>query len=135
VVKIVGWAKAITVVCCCAALAGCAGADARGPDEAATAFAQAILVSNGDQACALLSPEVSKAVADAEKVPCARAILQEHLPGPSPVRSTQVHGRSAFIVTGTDTLFLSEFKDGWKIIGAGCHDQGARPYDCVVSGG
>lgn len=114
---------------------GCGQADVTGPERAVGAFTQAITTADGARACSVLSPSVAQAVADAVGAPCAQAVLQEDLPGTSPVRAARIDGRSAFVVTGTDTLFLSEFDDGWKVIGAGCRAVGDGPYDCTVSGG
>jgi hypothetical protein len=118
-----------------AGLSGCAGPDTTGPERAATAFARAVAEADGEQACALLSPEVSATIADAAGEPCPLAVLQEDLPEPAPVRQARRYGHQALVTTGTDTVFLSEFADGWKIIGAGCEPRGEQPYDCAVSGG
>ena len=118
-----------------AALSGCVGPDPTGPEQAATAFARAVSASDGTAACSLLSPEVSADVADSAGTECAQAVLHEDLPAPSPVTNAQIYGHQAWVRTGTETVFLSEFAAGWKIIGAGCVPQGERPYDCAVSGG
>jgi hypothetical protein len=117
------------------ALSGCAGPDIAAPARAATAFAQAVSASDGALGCSLLSPEVQSQLAESAGTPCPAALLQEDLPAPSPVRQVERYGRQAFVVTATDTVFLSEFPDGWKIIGAGCQERGDKPYNCAVSGG
>jgi len=116
-------------------LAGCAGPDITGPERTATTFARAISASDGELACTLLSAEVSSSLADSAGVPCPAAVLTQDLPTPSAVRDAQRFGHQALVTTSTDTVFLSEFPDGWKIIGAGCRVRGDRPYDCAVSGG
>jgi hypothetical protein len=118
-----------------AALSGCAGPDATGPEQAAAGFARALSASDGTRACSLLSPEVSAEEADSAGTSCAQAVLNEDLPAPSPVTDARIYGHQAWVRTGTDTVFLSEFPDGWRIIGAGCTPQGAKPYHCAISGG
>jgi hypothetical protein len=118
-----------------AVMSGCAAPVSAGPQHATTAFTQAVANADGTQACSLLSPAVASAIAEASKAPCAKAVLQEDLPNPAPIRSVQRFGRQALVTTGTDTVFLSEFSTGWKIIGAGCTPQGDRPYDCAISKG
>ena len=34
----------------------------------------------------------------------------------------------------TDTLFLHDFPDGWRVTGAGCHPRNDQVYDCTVGG-
>jgi hypothetical protein len=117
------------------ALSGCSAPDTTGPQQATTAFTQAVSRSDGGQACALLATPVASAIAESAGTACAKAVLQEDLPAPAPIRSVQRFGKQALVVTATDTLFLSEFPTGWKIIGAGCTPQGERPYNCTVSKG
>jgi hypothetical protein len=116
-------------------LSGCAGPDVSGPERTATTFAQAISTSNGELACTLLSAEVSSSLAGAAGIPCSAAVLKKDLPTPSAVRDAERFGHQALVTTDTDTVFLSEFPDGWKIIGVGCQARDDKPYDCAVSGG
>ncbi len=122
-------ATALTVSAC--------GSDdaARAARTAAATFSQAVADQDGSRACALLSPQTAKTLADTESQPCAAAVLAEDLPTPATIQKVDREGRSAFVVTDDDTIFLSQFPDGWKIIGAGCTEQGSAPYDCTVSGG
>ncbi|MGC0336296.1 hypothetical protein [Streptomyces sp. SLBN-8D4] len=46
-----------------------------------------------------------------------------------------LYGRQARIVLARDTLFLSLFPDGWKVVAAGCSPQPGRPYQCAIRGG
>jgi hypothetical protein len=78
---------------------------------------------------------VAAGLAETAGTACSDAILQESLPAPSPVRHAERYGHQALVTTGTDTVFLSQFPEGWKIIGAGCRPAGDKPYDCAVSGG
>jgi hypothetical protein len=116
-------------------LSACAGPDTTGPERAATAFGQAVSAADGSRACALLSPKVVTELADSAGKPCPEAVLTSKLPAVSPVRAAQRYGHQALVTTETDTVFLSEFPGGWKIIAAGCEARADQPYDCTVSGG
>jgi hypothetical protein len=125
------------ILCAVAAvgLCGCAGPDTAGPERAATAFSTAVSAADGASACALLSPKVHTELVDSAGKPCPEAVLAEELPAPSAVRAVQRYGHQALVRTGTDTVFLSEFPGGWKVIAAGCEPRADEPYDCTVSGG
>ncbi|MGW7613586.1 hypothetical protein ACWGKW_41400 [Streptomyces sp. NPDC054766] len=102
---------------------------------AAKAFEQA--VGGGDRAamCAALAPQTRSEVEDSEKKICAEAISEEDLPDGGPVRRVDVWGHQARAVLASDTLFLSQFPGGWKIVAAGCRPQSGQPYQCSVKGG
>ncbi|WP_406004921.1 hypothetical protein OG440_01165 [Streptomyces sp. NBC_00637] len=118
------------------ALAACGGTSERevAASAAATAFETAL--SGGDRAalCAALAPGTRSEVEDAAKKPCADTIGAQDLPAGGKVRSVDVHGRQARAVLASDTLFLSQFRDGWKIIAAGCRPRPGLPYKCSVKG-
>jgi hypothetical protein len=116
-------------------LLGCAAPDPAGPQQAASAFTEAVSRSDGGRACSLLAPAVASAIAESSKTACSEAVLREDLPAAAPVRSVQRFGRQALVITRTDTVFLSEFPTGWKIIGAGCTPPGDLPSDCAVAKG
>lgn len=101
--------------------------------RAATTFTQAVADHDGSRACSLLAPATAESVADGKS--CADAVLEQDLPSSAEIRKVDREGRSAFVLSDEDTMFLSQFPDGWKIIGAGCTEQGSAPYDCTVSGG
>jgi hypothetical protein len=33
-----------------------------------------------------------------------------------------------------DTVFMSEFRHGWKVMAADCKPRTGRPYDCQIQG-
>lgn len=85
--------------------------------------------------CAALAPETRREVEESEKKACPDAISALELPAGGPVRDVDVYGRQARAAMASDTLFLSRFPDGWKIVAAGCEPRPGRPYQCSVKGG
>jgi hypothetical protein len=126
----------LAVVVAGAALSGCGAVSDREAAAAAAAerFVTAVADGDGAAACAALAPET---VEDLEKSgdACAEAIVDEDLPEPGPVGATDVYGQWARVVMPDNTLFLAVFRDGWRVVAAGCRPAGERPYDCVVQGG
>lgn len=51
------------------------------------------------------------------------------------MRVVDVYGNQARAVLATDTLFLSRFAAGWKVVAAGCSPRPEQPYQCRVNGG
>jgi hypothetical protein len=131
------WRLAVAAMLAAAALAGCGGPGGR--EDAASAVAVRLLEAvdrdDGAAACAVLAPQT---LADLEKSadqPCADAVLDEDLPAPGRVTNTNVYGQWAQVRLDDDTIFLAVFRDGWRVVAAGCQPQGNRPYDCVLQGG
>ena len=66
----------------------------------------------------------------------ARAqILEEEPPEPGPVERSSSFGTMAEIAYAADTMFLTEFPGGWKVMAAGCAPVPGHPYDCRLQGG
>jgi hypothetical protein len=126
----------LAVVAVGAAPSGCGSVSGRERAAAAVAerFVTAVADGNGDAACAVLAPKTVEEV-ESGGAACAEAILDEDLPEPGPVGTTDVYGQWARVVLPADTLFLAVFRDGWRVVAAGCSPAGEGPYDCVVQGG
>jgi hypothetical protein len=118
-------------------VAACGGPGERGAaaSAAAAAFERARAEGDGAAMCAALAPETRGEVEESEKKACAEAISAQELPSGGLVRGVDVYGRQARAVLASDTLFLSQFSDGWKIVAAGCEPRPGRPYQCSVKGG
>ncbi|WKX68931.1 hypothetical protein [Streptomyces sp. XD-27] len=117
--------------------AGCAtlGERRSAARAAALGFERALLAADGAAACAALAPETREEVARSAESRCREAVLAEELPAAGAVREVDVHGRQARVVLASDTLFLSRFRAGWKVVAAGCVPRPGRPYQCTVKGG
>ncbi|MGW7412322.1 hypothetical protein [Streptomyces sp. NPDC054863] len=119
------------------ALAACGGTGGRsaGARAAATAFEEALAGGDHVAMCAALAPDTRGEVQDSERKPCVEVIGEQGLPAGGPVGAVDVYGRQARAVLASDTLFLSQFPDGWKVVAAGCRPRSGRPYQCSVKGG
>ncbi|MGW7103450.1 hypothetical protein [Streptomyces sp. NPDC054838] len=120
-------------------LSGCGTAGVRADDAraAATAFEQALGAKDFAGVCARLAPQTREEVADSGSGGggCADAVAGLGLPATgTPVRVT-VYGRQAQVAGPGDTLFLSQFDHGWKVVAAGCEPRQGQPYQCTVKGG
>ncbi|MGW4509992.1 hypothetical protein ACWENO_35670 [Streptomyces sp. NPDC004436] len=118
---------------------GCGGPGPRQADAvlAARNFQTALSQGGFGRACALLAPETRQEVAS-EADDCGQALEQELLPvasGDAADGRAEVYGRQAMVRLSGDTLFLSQFGKGWKVVAAGCTPRPQRPFDCKVRGG
>jgi hypothetical protein len=94
----------------------------------------ALRADDGAAACELLSAEAQKELEDSGDS-CEVAVLDAGLSTDGRVEKVSVYDTSGQVRYDDDVVFLSEFPDGWKVIGAGCEKQAAAPYDCTVQGG
>ncbi|MFE9636118.1 hypothetical protein [Streptomyces sp. NPDC006463] len=134
-------ARAVRIgLCACvvgALLAGCGASAVRvdGARAAGEGFERFLAAGDHAAACRLLAPQTRGQLEQDEQKGCAEALGAEELPRTGAVRTTEVYGRQAMLRLDGDTLFLSQFSSGWKIVAAGCTPQGERPYQCVLKGG
>ncbi|MFD7233197.1 hypothetical protein [Streptomyces sp. NPDC059881] len=127
----------LAVLAAAAALCGCGASEPRldGARRAATAFEQALARADYSGACALLAPQTRQQLEEDASTPCSPALANEGLPAAGTVGDTQMYGRQALLRLAGDTLFLSQFDDGWKIVAAGCEPETDMPYRCSLKGG
>jgi hypothetical protein len=118
-------------------VSGCGGAQARGADASALGekFEGAVHTGDAEAACALLAPQTRSELEDSARLRCAAALKEEQLPEGGAVRSTAVYGQQAMVALQGDTLFLSLFPGGWRVVAAGCVPDAGSPYQCQVKGG
>ncbi|MGV1008048.1 MAG: hypothetical protein ACOYBY_05495 [Dermatophilaceae bacterium] len=120
-----------------AALTGCsASTEEQAAAQAALAFAAA---SRADPlaACALLAPRTRDELERSAEQSCAEALPDQDLPASTVVTRTDLAGHSAKVELDGQTVFLSLFDSGWRVVAAGCSkafDEPATPYTCQVQG-
>ncbi|WP_240660321.1 hypothetical protein [Streptomyces sp. WAC 01529] len=119
------------------ALTACGNLDARedGAAGAASRFEASLRATDTVRSCAALAPGTRDELEQTAELPCARALPEAGLPPAEKVRTVDVYGRQARVVTDKDTLFLSAFPGGWKITAAGCTARPEKPYQCLIKGG
>ncbi|MFJ6938660.1 hypothetical protein [Streptomyces sp. NPDC101132] len=117
-------------------LAGCGAPASRqnAAREAGAAFERALAAGDHAAACALLAPVTRTRLEEQEERPCAAALGDQDLPRGGAVHGTEVYGRQALLRLTADTLFLSQFRGGWKVVAAGCEPRPDLPYRCTVEG-
>ncbi|WP_408899370.1 hypothetical protein ACJ5H2_09780 [Nocardioides sp. R1-1] len=118
-------------------LSGCAGDQGR--DDAVAdvvqRFQSAVDAGDGEGACRLLAPSARETLTQEAQAPCADALLEEDLPPAGDEVEAEVYATAAQVDTGTDTVFLGRYDDGWRVVAAGCAASGDEPYRCAVEGG
>ncbi|MEU6944772.1 hypothetical protein ABZ957_05920 [Streptomyces sp. NPDC046316] len=118
------------------AAAGC-GAPAVRQDAAAAAgaaFEAAVAAGDHIRACGLLAPQTRQQLEQDEQKACPAAFASQELPRRRGIQGAEVYGRQAMVRTAGDTLFLSLFTGGWKVVAAGCTPRPDQPYDCLIKG-
>ncbi|MGW6950210.1 hypothetical protein ACWGHD_25245 [Streptomyces xanthophaeus] len=118
------------------AAAGC-GAPAARQDAAATAgaaFEAAVAADDPIRACELLAPQTRHQLEQDEQKACPAAFASQELPRAPGIQGAEVYGRQAMVRMAGDTLFLSLFTGGWKVVAAGCTQRPDQPYDCLIKG-
>ncbi|MFJ9079409.1 hypothetical protein ACIRO3_29830 [Streptomyces sp. NPDC102278] len=135
-------ARSVRALLCAGTVAvlvgGCGAPAARvdGARAASERFERALASGDHEAACRLLAPETSGQLEQDEGKACREALGAEELPAAGAARATEVYGRQAVVRLVGDTLFLSQFNGGWKVVAAGCTPQGEQqPYQCVLKGG
>jgi ABC-type glycerol-3-phosphate transport system substrate-binding protein len=109
-------------------LAGCTGSPQRSDaQQVAVDFVTAIEDQHGADACALLTSDAEASVSG------ETAVLNVDENGAG-VRHVQVWGDAAQVKVGSDTVFLQDLSDGWRVRAAGCRFQPGAAYNCDVKG-
>ncbi|MBW5484639.1 hypothetical protein GPJ59_22860 [Streptomyces bambusae] len=117
-------------------MCGCGAPAARedAAGRAGLAFEEALATGDHARACALLAPSTREQLEQDEQESCTRALPAEELPRAVGLRGVEAYGRQALVRMSGDTLFLSLFTGGWKVVAAGCTPQPDQPYRCLVKG-
>ncbi|TPQ20646.1 hypothetical protein [Streptomyces sporangiiformans] len=134
----VGSRRGVAVVVVLAAAATGCGTVSERRDEvrgAATAFERALAEGEFGRACAELAPGTAEELEHSVRRPCGKALREESLTPGGAVRLVDVYSNQARAVLTKDTLFLSRFSEGWKVVAAGCRPRSEMPYQCQIKGG
>ncbi|MDQ6525732.1 hypothetical protein RB608_19100 [Nocardioides sp. LHD-245] len=117
-------------------LAGCGMADDGSAADRASHFYAAVAAGDGATACADLAVDARETLAEQEGEPCPEAVLAQDLPAPSGAGTARTYGSMAQVQYRDETVFLSRFPDGWRVIAAGCPPvDGDQPHRCSVEVG
>ncbi|MFE1546342.1 hypothetical protein [Streptomyces sp. NPDC058718] len=116
--------------------AGCGAPAARQDAAAAAGAAFEAAVASGDhaRACELLAPQTRQQLEQDEQKACPAAFASQGLPTTRGIQKVEAFGRQAMVRMAGDTLFLSLFDAGWKVVAAGCTPRPDQPYDCTIKG-
>jgi hypothetical protein len=125
------WRGSLLALVVLLALPACSSSQEPAVRTTAAAFQRAVAGQDAATACALLSDEARTRLETASARPCPEALAALRLPADA-VRSTEVWGGQAQARLGTDTLFLAELRDGWRVTAAGCTPREDQPYACRV---
>ncbi|MET7733382.1 hypothetical protein ABZT02_18710 [Streptomyces sp. NPDC005402] len=118
-------------------LSGCGSVGERRSDAeaAATGFERSLRAHDPAGLCTALAPETRSELEQSEKASCEKAIASQDIPLGGIAHRVDLYGRQARVVLDADTLFLSLFPDGWKVVAAGCTPRPGQPYQCTLQGG
>ena len=125
---------AALAVCVVLSVAGCSSTQEGEVEQVAERLHAALRVEDGAAACELLSDQAQEELQESGES-CEVAILEAGISPDGRVEKVSVYDTSGQVRYDDDIVFLSEFPDGWKVIGAGCEKRAAAPYDCTVQGG
>ena len=126
---------AAAVLPCAFAAAGCGTSGDRDKARAAAErLYAAVDADDGAAACRELSAQAAEALTSQEQSPCEEAILGLDLQTPASADSVEVYITSAAVhLSGGDTVFLDETKQGWRVSALGCREQAPdAPAQCEV---
>ncbi|MEV0987897.1 hypothetical protein [Streptomyces sp. NPDC049949] len=115
---------------------GCGGPAARQDAAAAVGAAFEAATAAGDhvRACELLAPETRQRLEQDAQKACPTAFASQELPKTRGIEGVEAYGRQAMVRMTGDTLFLSLFTAGWKVVAAGCAPRPDQPYNCLIKG-
>jgi hypothetical protein len=101
---------------------------------AANGFYAAVSASRWGRACGYLAPETRSELEQSAGSRCPKALAAEKLSDPGPVEKLTGAGTMAQVRFREDTVFMSEFGHGWKVMAADCAPRPDKPYDCQIQG-
>ena len=130
--------KCLTLVAAALLLSLCNGCSSQNEPAArgvAVAFSLALAADDGAAACRLLAPGTKAELEKSSGKACPPAIVEEDLPEPGAEEGSTSFGTMAKVTFAGDTVFVTEFMRGWRVMAAGCSPVPGYPYDCQLQGG
>ena len=103
--------------------------------DVAVRFNSAVADRDGAVACGLLAPETLDEVEQSAQRPCPQGLFDEGLRGVRDPAEVRVFGTMAQVRYRSEAVFLTRFRDGWKVMAAGCTPAAAERYSCRIQGG
>ena len=128
--------RALVLLLClpAAALAGCGTSADRTQSRAAVqALYAGFQRHDGAAACAQMSASLRRQIAHDSGSPCAKAVLGFDLHPGRPAAVLVYADASEVRLTGGDTAFLGDTRQGWRVQAVGCRPQGKGPYECEAA--
>jgi hypothetical protein len=117
-------------------LCSCGGGQDEAVARAADDFVQALAQQDGDSACALLAPTTSEELEQSSGQPCSKAVLDEGVIDAGARVSVQAYGTMAQVRFAQDTVFLTRYQSGWRVLAAACAPPSSQgSFDCQLQGG
>ena len=117
-------------------LSSCGGAQDDAATEAAETYVDALAQDDGAAACSVLAPSTRSELEHSSGMACAEAILDEAVTDVGARVNVVAYGTMAQVRFAQDTVFLTRFRAGWRVLAAACTPPEARgPYDCHLQGG
>ena len=117
-------------------LSSCGGSQDDAATEMAETYVDALAQDDGVAACSVLAPSTRSELEQSSGKACGEAILDAAVTDVGARVSVAAYGTMAQVRFAEDTVFLTRFKAGWRVLAAACTPpQAAGPYDCQVQGG
>ena len=125
---------AVVLTCAATSLTSCSGTQDDDVADVATVFASALEAGDGARACSVLADSTRSELEQSTGDPCQDAILHETQPV-GPEIDVDAYGTMAQARYEEDTLFLSRFESGWRVMAAACTPRpSTHGYNCRVKG-
>jgi hypothetical protein len=116
-------------------LTSCGGTQDDDVAGVASVFASALAAGDGAQACSVLARSTRSELEQSTGDPCEKAILDEATRPVGSQVDVDAYGTMAQVRYKEDTLFLTRFESGWRVMAAACTPRSStHGYDCNVTG-
>jgi hypothetical protein len=117
-------------------LTSCGGTQDQAAAQAADTYAQALAQEDTAKACSVLAPSTRSELEKSTGKSCSDAVLDEAVSDVGSRLSVHASGTMAQVRFAQDTVFLTRFKSGWRVLAAACTPPDSPgPYDCQLQGG